>query len=302
MVGRPGSAELYDARRARRAVEVPTAATELLATANTSAVLSGDGYGGGQPALIGFADGSRKEYGPDASNGTRSNGGGKGGRRDRQRPQTSVGSRRTAYQCIVDLLPPVATTTTTATSPKRNQNLHLPTNASGSAKTGPTSGPRQLTSGGGAAGGGGGRRRRRARAGESVPTELIMPTVSLCLGGIDDCVEPLVDSSPDGHHSFDRSARGSQHTRRRASPASLLAQATAAASPAGGARPHLSGRPADRACGGGGGGGGGDGGDGGCIRPVEPTAVGGVDRSAARSHGFRRWRPGESGPRDRARG
>lgn len=298
--GRPGSATLYDTRTARRAVEVPTAATAAVATtATTTTLSSSSGYACGQRGQrsSSFPDGSRREYGADASDSIGSNTGRNGGRRGHQRPRTSTGSRRTAYQCIVDLLPPVSAAAKTTANAKGTFSFHSPTGPSRSAKTRPTSSPRKLTSGGG---GGGSNTKRTTRASESGPTELIMPTVSLCLGGVDDCFDPLADSTPDDHHRFmgDSSARGAQHMRHRVSPASLLAQATAATA----ASPVPGRLPANRAYGGGSLGGHGGGGDGSqCIRSAEATAVGSEDKSAARSHGFRRWRPGESGNGGRAK-
>ncbi|CAN0012023.1 unnamed protein product, partial [Scytosiphon promiscuus] len=285
--GRPGSAALHDTHAVRRAVEVPTAGKQAVVMTGTTPQ--------GRPAqyLPSIQDGSRREYDVDVGNGTGSNIGRKGRRRGHQRPQTTGGSRRTAYQCIVDLLPPVSAARAKTASVKGSLNFHFPTSSLVTAKTRPTSSPRKLTSGGSD-------KRRTTRTSGSGPTELIMPTVSLCLGVEEDDVGPPADSSRDGRHSFGESgSSGTRRTSHRVSPASLLVQATSAVSPAGRVRQDLPDRSnaAHRACSGSRGGSDGRVGHGGgveCIRPAEATAVDGGDKSATRLHGFRRWRPGES--------
>lgn len=205
---------------------------------------------------------------------------GSGGRRHVQ--QTSTGSR-VACPNIVELSPPGLD----VKSINVEGGVCSPT-SSRPARIRPSTSPRKLASGGG--GGNGSRGGGRGRRGDTIAPELVMATVSLCLGGDDDC-EAAVAATPEDHRRFTVDMGRLSHYKNQASPASLLAeQADAAASPTVGTSPGrkilVSGTGAVD-----------DGGDyegrgDNCTRPAEATA--GVDETTVRSHGFRRWRPGES--------
>lgn len=203
---------------------------------------------------------------------------GSGGRR--HRPQTSTGSR-VACRNIVELSPPGLTPMST--------NAYCSPTSQHSSRIRPSTSPRKLAGGGGRGGGSGGG--GRGRRGESFAPELVMATVSLCLEGDDD-YEATVAAPPNDRHKFTVDTGRFSHFTNQVSPASLLAdRAAATASTIGstslGGKALVSGSGAvDN---GGDYGGRGDG----WIRPAE-TATAGVDKTAAHSHGFRRWRPGES--------
>lgn len=295
---RPNSAAQYTGAT-RRAIEVPAAHPVRMpppATAETAAALpplqprrqpesvaavagTGSIIAGGRPTDLASLLGERgREHGFDAD--TRrifDYGGGGGDNRPQQRPQTSTGSRK-ACQNIVNLLPPA--------SPAKpaGENGKL-ISASG---TRPTSSPRRPATG-------------RGRGGGAVATELIMPTVSLCLGSNDEeCGVAAAVASPEGHRAFIGGSERNSPRMRQASPSSLLADA--ATVPTALACQGLSDKPVSTrsrgSYGGGGGGGfsggsgGGSSGNGNCIRPAE-TVPAGVEKKSARSHGFRRWRTGE---------
>ncbi|CAM9273835.1 unnamed protein product [Ectocarpus sp. 12 AP-2014] len=296
---RPNSAAQYTGAT-RRAIEVPAAhpvRTPPPATAETAAAFpplqprrqpesvaavagAGSIIAGGRPTDLASLQGERgTEHGFDAD--TRrifDYGGGGGGNRPQQRPQTSTGSRK-ACQNIVNLLPPASPAKTAGENGKL-------LSASG---TRPTSSPRRPATG-------------RGRGGGAVATELIMPTVSLCLGSNgEECGVAAAAASPEGHRAFTGGSERNSPRMRQASPSSLLVDA--ATVPTALACQGLSDRPLSTrsrgSYGGGGGGfsggsGGGSSGSGNCIRPAEAVPAG-VEKKSARSHGFRRWRPGEYG-------
>ncbi|CAM9453411.1 unnamed protein product [Ectocarpus fasciculatus] len=297
---RPNSAARYTGAT-RRAIEVPAAHPVRMpppAAAGTAAALpplplrcqqesaaavAGVGViiaDGRRTDLASFLGDGGREHGFDADRRRIIDygGGGGGGNRPLQRPQTSTGSR-TACQNIVNLLPPASPAKTVGVNGK-------PLSASG---TRPASSPRRPATG-----------RGRGRGGGAVATELIMPTVSLYLGSYDEECGAAAVTSPEGYRAFTGgSARNSPRVRQ-VSPSSLLADA--ATVPTTLARKGLSDRPLSTrsrgSYGGNGGGGfsrgsgGGSGGDDDCIRPAEAVPAG-VEKKSARSHGFRRWRPGE---------
>lgn len=277
--------------------EIRNRAPAPVAPGASMTVPFGAGSSNGSPKLSPFTgQGSNGERGFAPRPGS---GGSGGDRRPRRRPQTSTGSRA-ACPNIVELSPlGLAAVSTNANSSPMSQ--YSPT------RKRPSTSPRKLAGGGGGRGGGsGGSGGGRGRRGDTIAPELVMTTVSFCLGGDDDDADDFgaglpATTTPDDHHRFTGgTGRFSHYFTNQASPASLLLAkkaAAAAASASSTVNANLRGKVLASGVSGavdnGGGGFGGRGDD--CIRPAEPATASGVDETAARSHGFRRWRPGENG-------